>query len=54
MANIEQAVKFIGMDDTIEMWCNDVTEKPFMQPEEFGKALQEIMSKGPEPTKETE
>lgn len=54
MANIEQAVKFIGMDDTIEMWCNDVTENPFMQPEEFGKALQEIMGKGAEPTKETE
>lgn len=54
MANIGQAVKFIGMDDTMEMWRNDETENPFMQPEEFRKALQKIMSKGPEPTKETE
>lgn len=43
MANIAQAVKFIGMDDTIEIWANEETQKPFMEPAEFGKALQRTM-----------
>lgn len=45
MANIEQNIKFIGMGDTIEIWRNEQDEKAFMEPEEFGKALQEIMKK---------
>lgn len=43
MAEIEQRVKFIGMGDTIEIWSCENTEKPFMEPEEFGKALEEMM-----------
>ena len=42
-ANIEQAIKFIGMGDTIEIWRSDENEEPFMDPEEFSKALEEIM-----------
>ena len=45
MANIDQNIKFIGMGDTIEIWRNEQDEKAFMEPEEFGKALQEIMKK---------
>ncbi|MCR4774694.1 MAG: division/cell wall cluster transcriptional repressor MraZ [Prevotella sp.] len=43
MACINQAVKFIGMDDTIEIWSNDEPDVPFMNPDEFSSALEEIM-----------
>ena len=43
LANIEQEVRFIGMDDTIEIWSKETVEKPFMTPEEFGEALEEMM-----------
>ena len=44
LANIEQEVRFIGMDDTIEIWSKETAEKPFMAPEDFEKELAEIMS----------
>lgn len=39
----DQQVRFIGMDDCIEIWCasNDDAE---MSPEEFSKALEDVMS----------
>ena len=43
MAGISQEIKFIGMDDTIEIWSRDNADKPFMEPEEFGASLEEIM-----------
>lgn len=43
MAAIEQNVKFIGMGDTIEIWSGEACERPFMEPEEFGKAIEEVM-----------
>ena len=43
MANIEQDVRIIGMDDTIEIWSKDVADKPFMNPEDFGRELEAIM-----------
>ena len=43
LANIEQEVRFIGMDDTIEIWSKETVENPFMSPEEFGEALESIM-----------
>ncbi|MCH5310687.1 MAG: division/cell wall cluster transcriptional repressor MraZ [Prevotella sp.] len=45
MAGMTQDVRFIGMGDCIEIWSNDKTEKPFMEPEAFGAALEEIMGK---------
>ena len=44
LANIEQSIRFIGMGDTIEIWRSEGEEEAFMDQEEFGKALQEIMS----------
>ena len=44
MAHISQAIKLIGMGDTIEIWSNDKGDEPFMNPDMFGKALQEIMN----------
>ena len=43
LANIEQTVKFIGIDDTIEIWNAETANEPFMEPNAFGEALQQIM-----------
>ncbi len=43
MAAISQAIKFIGMDDTIEIWQNDEPEKTFMDAGDFSKAIEEVM-----------
>ena len=44
MASIEQEVRFIGMDDTIEIWAKKKLDKPFMSPEEFSSELEKIMT----------
>lgn len=44
MADIHQDIKFIGMGDTIEIWSNDNTQEPFMDAEEFGAALEQLMN----------
>lgn len=43
MANIQQDVKFIGMGDTIEIWANDKSGKPFMDADEFGSAIEALL-----------
>ena len=43
MAGAAQAVRFIGMDDVIEIWSAELAEGPFMSQEEFGAALESIM-----------
>lgn len=45
MASIQNDVKFVGMDNKIEIWAKELTEKPFMEPELFGATLEEIMNK---------
>ena len=50
MAGISQAIKFIGMDDFIEIWSGENAGKQFMEPDEFGKAIEAIMSEGPADT----
>jgi len=54
MADISQEVKFIGMGDTIEIWSTALTEKPFMEPDDFGKALEEVMTQEVQPPLPTE
>lgn len=44
MCGIAQEVRFIGMDDTIEIWAKEKTETPFMEPEIFSRELEKIMS----------
>ena len=44
MAGIKQEVRFVGMDDTIEIWAKEKVEKPFMSPGEFGSELEKIMT----------
>ena len=43
LANIDQEIRFIGMDDTIEIWAKEALEQPFLDIEIFGKELEEIM-----------
>lgn len=42
-AGISQKVRFIGMDDTIEIWGCENVDSAFMAPEEFGSALELTM-----------
>ena len=42
-AGIKSDVRFIGVDNTIEIWAKEIADKPFMEPEEFEKGLEEIM-----------
>ena len=44
MAAIKQEVRFIGMDDTIEIWAKEKVEQPFMAPEDFSRELENIMT----------
>ncbi len=43
MAEIEQDIKFVGMDDTIEIWSGAKVDDSQMSPEDFGNALEELM-----------
>ena len=43
MANIDQQIRFTGMDDCIEIWANGKNNEPFMSAEEFSKAMEETM-----------
>lgn len=44
MADIKQEVRFIGMDNIIEIWAKSKIERPFMEPEIFGREIEKIMS----------
>lgn len=46
MAGITQSVRFIGMDDTIEIWSSEALQTPFMDSVEFGAALETLMHGG--------
>jgi MraZ protein len=43
LCRIQSEVRFIGVDNKIEIWAKEKTEQPFMAPEAFGRALEEIM-----------
>ena len=43
LACIQQDIKFIGMDDTIEIWAAEKVEQTMMDAEEFSQALEEMM-----------
>ena len=44
-AGIGQSVRFIGMNDTIEIWAAEKTEQPFLSQSEFAARLKNIMNK---------
>jgi len=43
MADIQNDVRFIGMDNTIEIWAKERADKPFMSPEAFSQTLEELL-----------
>jgi MraZ protein len=46
MADISQAVRFIGVNDAIEIWSAEKTTEPFLSPEDFATKLKELMVAG--------
>lgn len=44
LAGIQQEVKFLGMDDTIEIWAKEKTEHPFVEADAFMEELNKIMN----------
>ena len=43
ITGIQSDVRFIGVDNKMEIWAKERAEKLFMEPEAFGAALEEIM-----------
>lgn len=43
MANIKSDVRFIGVDNTIEIWAKELADQPFMTPEDFSQALEQAL-----------
>ena len=43
LVGITQEVRFLGVGDTIEIWAGGKDSKPFMDAEDFGRALEELM-----------
>lgn len=48
MTNMESDVRFIGVDNTIEIWAKASVEQPFMPAEEFGNAIEELLGNIPD------
>jgi len=46
-AEINQAVRFIGMNDTIEIWAAEKADQPFLPQGEFASRLNALMKKPP-------
>lgn len=47
MVSIESGVRFLGVDETIELWAKEKLENPLVAPDEFASRLQELMSSHP-------
>jgi MraZ protein len=45
---IEKALRFLGVDNTMEIWAKEALEQPRLDPELFKSRLQELMTKTPE------
>lgn len=44
IAHVSKEIVFIGMDDRVEVWSKEMTEQPFLSPEEFGQSLENLMT----------
>jgi MraZ protein len=47
MVSIEADVRFLGVDETIEIWAKEKLEQPLVDPDEFSAALQQLMTSYP-------
>ena len=43
-ANITQAIRFIGMDNVIEIWSPDLLDQTLESDEDFGTELEKILT----------
>lgn len=43
LAGIDVEVRFLGVDDTIEIWPKEKLDEPLMSPEDFSLKLQDLM-----------
>lgn len=43
MVDIECDVRFLGVDETIEIWAKEKLEKPLISPDDFSSKLQALM-----------
>jgi MraZ protein len=43
-SDIDQAIRFIGMDDTIEIWSEETISKTMKTDDDFGAELEKIMN----------
>ncbi|MDR1742610.1 MAG: division/cell wall cluster transcriptional repressor MraZ [Dysgonamonadaceae bacterium] len=43
LASIESDVRFLGVDDTIEVWAKSKLDKPLVAPDDFSAQIQELM-----------
>lgn len=47
MASIDTDVRFLGVDETIELWSKERLERPLVEPDEFMSKLQQLMESNP-------
>ncbi|MDD2298708.1 MAG: division/cell wall cluster transcriptional repressor MraZ [Fermentimonas sp.] len=45
MVSVETDVRFLGVDNTIEIWAKEELEKPLVEPDEFSSKLEELMGR---------
>jgi len=45
LVGIESEVRFLGVDNTLEIWPKEALEKPRVAPEVFGQKMRELLSK---------
>lgn len=45
IAGIESEVRFLGVDNTIEIWTNEALQKTLLAPEDYSARLEELMNK---------
>ena len=43
LVDIDSHVRFLGVDNTIEIWSKEKLEEPLMVPEDFAKEIEELM-----------
>ena len=44
LIGIESEVRFLGVDNTLEIWPKEALEKPRIEPEVFGQKMRELLS----------
>ncbi len=43
MVSIDNEIRFLGVDNTIEVWSKEKLQNPLVEPEEFSSKIEELM-----------